>query len=69
MKSIIFGLIVATTIFGCHAASDKKANSDSTPTYHEVGVQNATGGIPDTTNAINLTHNLDTISNRKDSSK
>ena len=69
MKRIIFGLIVAATFFGCHASSDKQAKSDSTPTNHEVGVQNATGGIPDTTNAINLDHKLDTISNRKDSSK
>ena len=69
MKSIIFGLIIASAIFGCDASSDKKANADSTPTNHEVGVQNATGGIPDTTNAINLDHKLDTISNRKDSSK
>ncbi len=69
MKSIIFGLIVATTAFGCQASSDKKAKSDSTPTYHQVGVVNSNGGIPDTTNAIKLTHNLDTIGNYKDSSK
>ena len=69
MKSIIFGLIVVTTASGCHASSDKKANSDSTPTYHQVGVVNSNGGVPDTSNAINLTHNLDTIGNHKDSSK
>jgi hypothetical protein len=62
-------LIVATTIFERHAASDKKANLGSTPTYHGVDVVDSHGGIPDTTNAINLTHNLDTIGNCKDSSK
>ncbi|MDQ6903996.1 MAG: hypothetical protein M3139_13405 [Bacteroidota bacterium] len=70
MKSIIFGLILAIAMLGCNASSDKKADSDSTPTYHEVGVKNVNGGIPDTTNAIDLTHKLDTISNhRKDSTK
>lgn len=69
MKSIFFGLSLATAIFGCSASSDKKANADTTPTYHGVGVKNVNGNIPDTTNSIDLTHKLDTISNRKDSVK
>ena len=62
-------MVVAITIFECHAASDKKANPRSTLTYHGVGVVDSHAGIPDTTNAINFTHNFDTIGNRKDSLK
>lgn len=65
MKNI-YTLFVATFIFSaCSSNTEKKADSDSTKTYNQVGVQNATGGIPDTTNAIGLTHQLDTIGNKK----
>ena len=67
MKNILivaFGFI----IFSCNT-SDKKTTED-TSTKNEVGVQNDNGGIPDTTNAINLsTHKKDTTMKPKDSLK
>jgi hypothetical protein len=69
MKNIFSIIILTTIIFGCNSSSEKKTNSDSTKTYNQVGVPNVNGNIPDTTNAINLTHKLDTISNHKDSAK
>ncbi|MEO7120037.1 MAG: hypothetical protein ABIY62_03015 [Ginsengibacter sp.] len=65
MKKTYFILILAFACFSCHSTSDKKARADSIETYHQVGVPNTNGGIPDTTNSIDLTHKLDTISNKK----
>ena len=62
MKKIIV-LVFATIIFSCNS-NNKKAN-ENTKTNNEVGVQNENGGIPDTTNAINLsTHKKDTLQKR-----
>lgn len=65
MKKTHAIIIFAFASFACHSNTNKKAGSDSTDSYHEVGVPNTNGGIPDTTNAIDLTHKLDTISNKK----
>ena len=64
MKKIF---IAATLIFffGC-SSNDKKTSEDKSK--NEVGVQD-NGGVPDTTNAINLgTHKKDTVQS-KDSLK
>jgi hypothetical protein len=65
MKKTYTIIILAITSFACHSNSGKKADSDSTQTYNQVGVPNVNGNIPDTNNAIDLTHKLDTISNKK----
>lgn len=66
----VFTIIISTiTIFGCNSGSEKNTNSDSTKTYDQVGVPNVNGNIPDTTNAINLTHNADSTGNSKDTTK
>ncbi len=55
-------------MYSC-SSNDKKTNEDS-KTKNEVGVQNDNGGIPDTTNAINLsTHKKDTTQKSKDTMK
>ena len=65
-KIFIIGLMF--TFFGCNSKDDKV--TDDSKTKNEVGVQNDTGGIPDTTNAINLsTHKKDTVQKLKDSVK
>jgi len=69
MKRLFSIIILMTVIFACNSTSEKKANSDSTKTYNQVGVPNVNGNIPDTTNAIDLTHKPDTAGNQKDSSK
>ena len=66
MKNILivaFGFI----IFSCNS-SDKKTTEDKSK--NEAGLQNDNGGIPDTSNAINLsTHKKDTTMKSKDSLK
>ena len=69
MKNIFTVIILATIAFGCNSNSHKKSDSDSTKTYDQVGVPNVNGNIPDTTNAINLTHKLDTTGKSKDTAK
>lgn len=69
MKRVFSVIILAAILFGCNSNSDKKTNADSTKTYDQVGVPNVNGNIPDTTNAINLTHKLDTTGRHKDSAK
>lgn len=65
-KLFIIGLTF--TFFSCNSKDDKV--TDDSKTKNEVGVQNDTGGIPDTTNAINLsTHKKDTVQKLKDSVK
>jgi len=62
----IFIAAVILIFFGCNT-SGKKSIED-TKNKNEVGVQNVNGGIPDTTNAINLsTHKKDTTMKTKDS--
>lgn len=65
----VFTIISTIAIFGCNSGSEKNTDSDSTKTYNQVGVPNVNGNIPDTTNAINLTHKLDTTGNSKDTAK
>lgn len=60
---LFFGIIS----FACNSNNTKKKKS--TETYHQVGVPNVNGNIPDTTNAIDLTHKLDTMGKYKDSAK
>lgn len=65
MKNILI-VAFAFIIFSCNSNDSK--TSEDTNTKNEVGVQNVNGGIPDTTNAINLsTHKKDTT--MKDSLK
>ena len=56
---LIVGLVSA--IVGCNSGDKKK--TEDTKTDSQVGVQNANGNIPDTTNAIKLSTDV------KDSSK
>jgi hypothetical protein len=63
---LIVGLVSA--IVGCNS-SDKKKTED-TKTDSQVGVQNANGNIPDTTNAIKLSTDVkDSSKTGKDSAK
>lgn len=67
MKNILI-VAFALIIFSCNA--NDKTTTEDTSTKNEVGVQNDNGGIPDTTNAINLsTHKKDTTMKSKDSLK
>ena len=64
MKKLFIALI-AFLLFSCQS---KEKTTDDSKNKNEVGVQNANGGIPDTTNAINLsTHKKDSTSSAKDS--
>ena len=66
MKKIILIITLTAGIFSC-SSNDKKTTDDKTK--NEAGVQNDNGGIPDTTNAINLsTHKKDSVQS-KDSIK
>ena len=68
MKKIIFKVAMVSFIFGC-SSNDKKTTKGS-QTQNEVGIQNDNGGVPDTTNAINLsTHTKDTLQKARDSIK
>ena len=67
MKKILI-VVFALMIFSCNS-NDKKTTGNKN-TKNEVGVQNDNGGIPDTTNAIDLsTHKKDTTVKSKDSLK
>ncbi len=67
MKKILSFYAVAVLMLGC-ASGDKKA--DETKTDSHVGVQNANGNVPDTTNAIKLsTDTKDSSAAAKDSIK
>ena len=67
MKKVFFAAFILI-IFSCN--SNEKKTTEDTSTKNEVGVQSDNGGIPDTTNAINLsTHKKDTTMNSKDSLK
>ncbi len=63
----IFIAVISLIVFSC-SSNDKKTTEDKSK--NEVGVQNDNGGVPDTTNAINLsTHKKDTVQNVKDTVK
>lgn len=63
----IFIAALALMIFSC-SSNDKKTTEDKSK--NEAGVQTDNGGIPDTTNAINLgTQKKDTAQKAKDSVK
>jgi hypothetical protein len=67
MKKILIAT-VSLMLLSC-GSNDSKTTED-TKSKNEVGVQNVNGGIPDTTNAIDLsTHKKDTTMNAKDSLK
>lgn len=68
MKKIFLLTAVTAIIYSCSSNDEKiKKNAD---TNNQVGVQDGTGNVPDTTNAINLsTHKKDTTQNAKDSMK
>lgn len=69
MKRLVLKMIPLLVFAACSSNSNKEADTDTTKTYHQVGVPNVNGNIPDTTNAIDLTHKLDTVGNHKDSAK
>lgn len=61
-------LFFAIVIFLNSCSSDKSKTTETSKSNMEVGVQNANGNMPDTTNAINLsTQKKDTT--KKDSIK
>ena len=51
MKNFTLFAIITFCIYGCSSSDTKKVDSK---TNMEVGIPNANGNIPDTTNAINL---------------
>lgn len=68
MKRIILIIGLVSVISGCNSSDKKK--TDGTKSDSEVGVQNANGNIPDTTNAIKLsTDKKDSTGMHKDSAK
>jgi hypothetical protein len=63
----IFIAALGLIIFSC-SSNDKKTTEDKSK--NEAGIQTDNGGVPDTTNAIDLsTHKKDTVQNAKDSAK
>jgi hypothetical protein len=68
MKRMIIIIGLVSVISGCNSSDKKK--TDSTKSDSEVGVQNANGNIPDTTNAMKLsTDKKDSAARHKDSAK
>ncbi len=68
MKKTLIIIALLQVMYSC-SSNEKKTTEDS-QTQNEVGVQNNNGGIPDTTNAINLsTHKTDTTQKSKDTMK
>lgn len=66
MKNLILLFAVLLGLYSCSA--DKTKTNENSKTNMEVGVQNANGNMPDTTNAINLsTQKKDSIN--KDSTR
>lgn len=66
MKKIILIITISAGIFSC-SSDDKKVTDDKSK--NEAGVQNDNGGIPDTTNAINLSTHKKDSAQTKDSVK
>ncbi len=67
MKTILLIAGIVITFSACN--SKDKEKKEDTKTNHEVGVQNVNGNIPDTSNAIELTHQLDTLGKGSESAK
>ena len=68
MKNIICCIIFSTLIFSCTSSENK--TTEESKSNNQVGVQNANGGIPDTTNSINLsTQKKDTTMLPRDTMK
>ena len=61
-------LSVFLIAFVCGCNNEKK-KPDKTETNDKVGVENANGNIPDTTNAIDLTTHKDSATKKTDSTK
>lgn len=61
MKKFILFFAIAAILNSC--SSDKSKTTETSKSNMEVGVQNANGNMPDTTNAINLS------TQKKDSTK
>ena len=60
MKKLFFIIALFPVIFSCTSNNKKTTEDSKSPS--EVGVQNANGNLPDTSNAINLsTHKKDTV--------
>ena len=60
-------IALSQVMYSC-SSNEKKTTEDANK--NEVGVQNNNGGIPDTTNTINLsTHKKDTTQKFKDKMK
>ena len=67
MKNLILFFAVLTSFYSC--SSDKTKTNESSKTNMEVGVQNANGNMPDTTNAINLSTQKKDSTNRDSTKK
>ena len=68
MKKTLIMIALSQVMYSC--SSNEKKTTEDAKNKNEVGVQNNNGGIPDTTNAINLsTHKKDTTQKSKDSMK
>ena len=68
MKKILSILGVVAVLGSCTSQDTK--TTEASKSSIETGVQNSNGGIPDTTNAINLSHHKqDSTGKRVDSSK
>ena len=66
MKKTLIMIALSQVMYSC--SSNEKKTTDANK--NEVGVQNNNGGIPDTTNTINLsTHKKDTAQKSKDTVK
>ncbi|GAC1381012.1 MAG: hypothetical protein NVSMB45_05110 [Ginsengibacter sp.] len=61
MKNLILLFALLLGLYSC--SPDKTKTNENTKSNMEVGVQNANGNMPDTTNAINLS------TQKKDSTK
>ena len=67
MKKTLIMIALSQVMYSC-SSNEKKTTEDANK--NEVGVQNNNGGIPDTTNTINLsTHKKDTTQKSKDTVK
>ena len=67
MKKTLIMIALSQVMYNC-SSNEKKTTEDANK--NEVGVQNNNGGIPDTTNTINLsTHKKDTAQKFKDKMK
>jgi len=66
MKKIMLSVFLIAFVCSCN---NEKKKTEKTETNDKVGVKNANGNIPDTTNAIDLTTHRDSATKKTDSTK